>query len=284
MQISNNLVDQLCNKTDDQWLDMLLRSLEDTVIDDISLPAFPDEKLQRITNSQCGSETMIDAFSFYMLTKQLAQKHGNPVGKISRILDYGCGWGRIYRCFLREVPITGLFGVDVQHALVEACKNSFLPEQFKLIKSNAELPYDDETFDLVFANSVFSHLSKDLHQHAIREISRVTKCNGLIICTMISDTFLAKLTHGNDSYKDWFVSIFGDLDITIAKTRKDGFVWGSTGRKGTLSEYGLAIITDQWIHEHWSEKLDILEIIHESYSQCIVIACKQTQINNHLMI
>lgn len=235
MTTSNILVEQLSNKTDNQWLDMLLRSLENPIVDGISLPEFPSEKLQKITNSKCGSTTIINAFSFYTLTKQLAQQHRVSIGRDSKVLDYGCGWGRIYRCFLKDVPMTGLFGVDVQQTLVDACKDSFLPEQFKLIESKENLPYDDDTFDLVFANSVFSHLSKDLHLHAISEISRVTKCNGLVICTFISNTSLEKITHQDDSYINWFMSILGDLDVAVTRTREDGFLWRSSGREGELS-------------------------------------------------
>ena len=32
--------------------------------------------------------------------------------KDSKILDYGCGWGRIIRFFLKDVPSRNLFAVD----------------------------------------------------------------------------------------------------------------------------------------------------------------------------
>lgn len=274
--ISDDLVDQLGNITDEQWLDMLLRSLEDPVVDGIALPAFPDGELQKITNNQSGRTTMANAFTFYKFARQLAKRHGEWVRRDSRVLDYGCGWGRIYRCFLREVPMSGMFGVDVQSNLIDACQDSFPPAQFKLIKPDCKLPFADETFDLVFANSVFSHLTEDLHRRTIRELSRVTKHNGLIICTVISDTALAKLAKRDDSAENWFAGILGDLAMAVAKVREDGFLWGSSGRRGTLSEYGLTIITDRWIQENWPAELRVREILHtESYSQSFAVARKQ---------
>lgn len=77
------------------------------------LPAFPSDIIQSNTTGQCGIPTLKEAFIFYKDCVYTFQELGKPVTEKSCILDFGVGWGRIARFFLRDVDIENIHGIDV---------------------------------------------------------------------------------------------------------------------------------------------------------------------------
>jgi SAM-dependent methyltransferase len=76
------------------------------------------------------------------------------------ILDFGCGWGRIMRLMLRYTPPSKLYGVDPWDESLELCRERNLPGQLALSDYvPRSLPFGEQKFDLIYAYSVFTHLS-----------------------------------------------------------------------------------------------------------------------------
>lgn len=90
-----------------------------------------------------------------------------------RILDVGCAKGFMLYDFKRVMPSLDVRGVDIsEYALSEA-----LPDVAPYL-SNAccsELPFDDDSFDLVISISSIHNLDIDGVRAAIKEIMRVSK-------------------------------------------------------------------------------------------------------------
>jgi SAM-dependent methyltransferase len=94
-----------------------------------------------------------------------------------RILDAGCGTGRNLTEF---APLGPIEGVDSSDQAVEFCRRRGLTEvkQARL----EDLPFDDDSFDLVISTDVLEHVDDDLA--ALRELRRVTTANGLLLATV----------------------------------------------------------------------------------------------------
>jgi SAM-dependent methyltransferase len=93
-----------------------------------------------------------------------------------RILDIGCGTG----VFLRLVAERGAvpFGLDASQALLEIARER-VPEADLIVGEMEQLPYDDDTFDLVTGfNSFF--FAADLVA-ALREAGRVAKTEAPVV-------------------------------------------------------------------------------------------------------
>jgi SAM-dependent methyltransferase len=94
-----------------------------------------------------------------------------------RVLDAGCGSGRT----LIELARWGVVsGVDVNDAAVEAARRR---GHFDVrVAPLEQLPFDDDTFDLVTCLDVLEHTSDDIT--ALGEIRRVTRVGGWLLLTV----------------------------------------------------------------------------------------------------
>ncbi|MDE6767737.1 MAG: class I SAM-dependent methyltransferase, partial [Eubacterium sp.] len=100
------------------------------------------------------------------------------VDKNAKVLDVGCGYGRTMN-ELYKSGYKNLIGADTAVEMINRGKREF--PYLKFVKSGAELPFDDDTFDAVILFGVLcSVVSDDSHLDLINEIKRVLKPNGVI--------------------------------------------------------------------------------------------------------
>ncbi len=115
---------------------------------------------------------------------ELLGRNGLQFSEFTRILDFGCGCGRIMRFWRDYSPKVRIYGTDYNASLVNWC-NENLP--FTTVSVNSIRPpteYSDDSFDLVYAISVFTHLSSDQQKSWLDEIIRITRSSGYIIITV----------------------------------------------------------------------------------------------------
>jgi SAM-dependent methyltransferase len=115
-----------------------------------------------------------------------AAQAGRPVGEMGAILDFGCGSGRVARHWAAlEGP--EVHGCDYNQELVAWCGDS-LPF---LYATRNELepptPYVAGSFDLVYALSVFSHLSEPIGEAWIAELRRILRPGGLLVVSVLGE-------------------------------------------------------------------------------------------------
>ena len=115
--------------------------------------------------------------------------------KSSKILDWGCGPGRIIR-HLPELTDSNneYFGTDMNGSSIQWCRENLPEIQFNQNNLNAELPYPDHFFDIIYGISIFTHLSEQKHKEWLEELYRVLKPDGLLLITTQGNNFLPVLT------------------------------------------------------------------------------------------
>src|SRR3954453_21323749 len=104
-----------------------------------------------------------------------------------RVLDFGCGSGRILRQFAAEAELADFHGCDIDEDCVEWIQQNLSPP-FDVVRSAPEppLPYEDESFDLIWAVAVISHLP-DTWAEWLIELHRILKPGGTLICTTLGE-------------------------------------------------------------------------------------------------
>jgi len=99
-----------------------------------------------------------------------------------RILEVGCGTGGVLRRFIQYgADPANLYGIDLLADRIERAR--YLSPNVDFRCGNAEqLPYDDESFDIVMQFTVFtSILDPRMKRNVAREMLRVLKRDGIIL-------------------------------------------------------------------------------------------------------
>ncbi len=121
-----------------------------------------------------------------------------------RVLDIGCGIGRMARVLARELrPPKGSYdGFDIVREGISWCQTHYegrtsVPFRFTHVDlynsvynpdgdasaSEFRFPYPDGSFDLAIATSVFTHLLEDAADHYLAESARVLVSGGRLLAT-----------------------------------------------------------------------------------------------------
>ncbi|HET8528870.1 MAG TPA: class I SAM-dependent methyltransferase [Gaiellaceae bacterium] len=109
------------------------------------------------------------------------------------VLDFGCGCGRVTRWF-RDFD-GELAGSDVSAEAIDWCRDN-LPGRYETNDLAPPFGFGDESFDLVYALSVFTHLTADLQLAWRDELRRVLKPGGRLLLTTHGRSYLPRLDAG----------------------------------------------------------------------------------------
>ena len=266
---SNAASNKASNKASDaEWLEAVIGSVDrpGVAIDGVALPGFPPVRVAGQTVADGMSRRMLTHASVMHATiRDTAARHGVTLDGNTKVLDFGVGFGRIARFFLREVARENLYGVDVLENLVEACRETFGSDTFDVIEQEGVLPHADDTFDLVFANSVFSHLEERLNLAWFHEIVRTLKPGGLAALTIIDRP---KFEHFVTTGGPYYEALGIDPDTAMPALDRGEMLWFDATRKGALTGYGYAVVPHAWVRENWTSA-EVLEF-DETTPQTIV--------------
>lgn len=115
------------------------------------------------------------------------------VSKNSKILDVGCGYGRILN-ELFENGFTDLTGVDTAENMIKRGKREF-PQLNLIANPDGKIPFNNNSFDVVVLFGVLTCIPTDESQKEfLNEVKRVLKPQGIIY---VNDFLL------NKSFKNW---------------------------------------------------------------------------------
>jgi len=118
-------------------------------------------------------------------------------GAGGRVLEWGCGPARIVRHLPRLLgPSWDVHGSDVNRKTIRWCAGHLPAIHFAENDALPPLPFHAGHFEFLYSVSVFTHLPEDAHAVWARELHRVLKPGGLLLCTLNGDASRALLTPG----------------------------------------------------------------------------------------
>lgn len=158
-----------------------------------------------------------------------------------RVLDFGCGSGRVLRHFLDEAQSAEFYGCDI-HAESIAWAKQHLSPPLHIFGSDEQppLPFRDDHLDLVWAMSVFTHLT-DTWSSWMLEIHRILKPDGLFIATFMGEGMSEILAD-----EPWDDTRIGMNVLGY------GMGWEAGGP--------MVLHSPWWIEAHWGRAFDILDL------------------------
>ncbi|MBB1125340.1 class I SAM-dependent methyltransferase [Thiospirillum jenense] len=277
---------QLGRQFDDAaWLELLIASIQAPVQQGVQMPYFPDDALQIGMVGTAGEQPLREAARFWQQIKHYYQQHGARALADSTVLDFGSGWGRYMRLLLKDVPPERLVGVDVDADFVKLSQALLPGAQFQVVPPLPPCDLPAQSFDLIYAYSVFSHLSEAAHLAWVEEFARLLQPGGMVIVTTQRRGFLdfcESLRHQQDLDSLWHLYLSQSfLDVELAKQQYDNgeFLYSATGGGGPreASFYGEAVVAPGYVQRHWRAWYDIITFIDDEAicPQAIIVAKKK---------
>jgi SAM-dependent methyltransferase len=121
------------------------------------------------------------------------ERNGLDIGQFERILDFGCGCGRVTRHWARLEACT-VFGSDLNSRVIDWCRRKLAFARFDTNQLQPPLRYDSDQFDFVYALSVFTHLPENLQEPWMVELHRVIRPEGYLLISTHGSHYLSDLT------------------------------------------------------------------------------------------
>jgi SAM-dependent methyltransferase len=223
------------------------------------LPRMPEPDLQELWNGRSGIPLAIQSKSFYTKLCDRYERHGERSLSSAHVLDFGCGWGRLTRYLARDVAPDRLYGCDPVEWILDVCRatgvvgtfarSEFLPEQLPFAKR----------FDLVFAFSVFTHLSEAAHERCLLALYHSLQPDGILIATVrppgylhecqSMHTLLETLRPDEQESLPRYLFVPHSAVPAHPQYRGDGGI-----------DYGETVITMAYLRERWSSHFELLEV------------------------
>ena len=242
------------------------------------MPSFPTDTLQSDFVGTSNEDAIDEAWWFYRRMSDRCRDYGLLIGQRSYVLDFGCGWGRFARMFLRDVPASHIYCADTGGLALDICRETGVPG--KLVRLDPMPPsfLPSDRFDLAFAYSVFSHLSPKAHLAWRTELARVVKPNGLAFITTQGPWFLDECRryreHPDQISNSWhrkLANSFVDYEASVTKYDRGEFLFAADESSAFPvnnhnnqelirdppelgSElYGDAVVPIRYFESHWYE-------------------------------
>ena len=259
-------------RSDQDWLDILVSSLRIPEIEGVPMPLFPPEEMQREMHGHSGEVSLHEAHAFFREVKAYAHYAGKPLEATRTLLDFGCGWGRMLRLFMKDIHPDNLYGIDSTSRFITEARRCNPDVNFLACQVAPPTILQAGSLDMIVSWSVFSHLDEFLATRWMDEFARLLKPGGLLMVTTQSRRFIAfcaemrlrrasgiKLEHG------WYeacANSFIDEAHENARFEAGHFLHAaSAARPNPLSHYGEAIIPRGYVVKHWGHLFRLVEFL-----------------------
>lgn len=174
---------------------------------------------------------------------------GYDLRSFEQILDFGCGCGRVLLPLSKLTNSSRLYGTDIDQKAIEWCKGHLSFAKFTTGGGDPPTSYGAETFDLIYAISVFTHLDEDNQFRWLQELRRIARAGGVVLLTL----------HG-------------------APAGGPGFVVEDTYERGLFpSWYKNASHSEEYVRDKFSDYFEVLSYIPRGMNnhQDVVLLRKQ---------
>jgi SAM-dependent methyltransferase len=186
-----------------------------------------------------------------------AERHGRPLATCERVLDWGCGPGKVLQAIYLE-HLSGaapaarpkLHGTDLSPGSIRWATRNLPFATFSVNDSLPPLPFAPGSFDLIYGISVLSHLDQRLEGLWLNELHRLVGPTGLVIVT-VRGTYASQVAIAPDSDERKRLEHAGIVFRPPSPT--------DYRKEGLPDCYGNTYHTKEYITKTYSRQFTILE-------------------------
>lgn len=217
-----------------------------------------------LTREQFVNSGVIDASRF----RDCLVEAGVNLEAGGRMLDFGCGCGRLLRILARLAHRFELHGVDVDADAIAFSRESFDFASFERIGTSPPTGFGDDSFDVIYAYSVFTHLTEPGSRAWLDELARIAKPGATVVLTTggcrLVEHFLEGVTHDP-------IPSAAALKARLPELEERGFLFFPYEKlecpdprnveffeAWDLEAYGMTFVLESYVREHWLEHFELL--------------------------
>lgn len=222
------------------------------------VPRLPPLELRQITAATEPEVFLWTGFADLCALLELFDQHDQlPPGAPRRVLDFGCGCGRMTRFFPESQDRWIGFGSDINPDHVDWCRDHLPAVKTLLNGATPPIATHDASMDFVYCLSVFSHLPDDQARVWFGELARVIRPGGLLLITTHGTGALATIADST-VHQEMFV-------LTAERAREISRQLNGAGYllelyqqnvvdlARTADGYGNCFVNEQHIRDEWAE-------------------------------
>jgi GT2 family glycosyltransferase/SAM-dependent methyltransferase len=211
-----------------------------------TLPDPPEQLMNRISLGTTSTAFWLSGLRTLFDLRSALRRHRDE-DSIRRILDWGCGCGRVTGPLRLRLPAAEIHGCDIDAEAVEWCGKHIAGVRFTPIGPRPPSPYEDGYFDLILAYSVFTHLTREDQLRWLRECGRILRPGGLLLAT-VHGPFAAGIVAGAGVRTQLIDSGFSDetMDPRLHGVAPEGY-------------YRCVFQDESYTRRAWGRELSVVE-------------------------
>jgi SAM-dependent methyltransferase len=210
---------------------------------------WPDAVHRRRVHGGTDPDTFrrVGATAFAGLRDGLRAVTGKNFADFPRVLDWGCGCGRVTRHFA-GLPVA-VTGVDVDTETVGWCREH-LTGTFRPIPLHPPTDLPSASFDLAIGVSIFTHLTEPVQFEWLAELRRLVRPGGVLLMTVHGEGMAAANPIPGPVARSLFARGFYDFpnrvyDAALAET----------------DYYRNTLHTAGYVRREWGKFFDVLDVL-----------------------
>jgi hypothetical protein len=211
-----------------------------------ALPTMPMDAIQLAWTGNSGESLLKQSLSFVKVASEFYEKVTQNKLQDAKILDYGCGWGRMLRLMYKFTLPDNLYGCDAWEHSLQLCLDSGIRANLKICDEvPKKTPFNNIKFDFIYAFSVLTHLSEKTGLAVISALRGAISDHGIFAVTIRPLEYWKQHADLKQS----------PVDVTKMENdhRTRGFAFTPHPRtpiNGDIT-YGDTSISTEYIADHW---------------------------------
>jgi SAM-dependent methyltransferase len=155
------------------WYDLRL-------IERASIP--PPDLIERVAGTRHGRAFLSEGYKLFGEFREAVERHGDLAS--ARLLDWGCGCGRVLAHWQGDAGVSELFGCDIDPEAIAWCQGHLPLARCAVIPAWPPTGYGDQAFDVVTSCSVLTHLDRHAQALWLAEMGRILRPGGLLVASV----------------------------------------------------------------------------------------------------
>lgn len=213
-------------------------------------PMPPTANIQRVIGDTSAVRFAMGGATIFKNIESYLGELGRAWTDFPRVLDWGCGAGRVTRYMLSETACS-VTGADIDPDNIAWCRQAFPNGRFEQVPLRPPTVFEDGAFDLAVGLSVLTHLQEADQWLWLGELQRIVRPGGLVFLSVQGPTQFAYNRFPPHLYRE--VQDRGYLDLS-----RDGAL------DGVISDteyYRAAMHSRPYITERWGRYFEVVAIV-----------------------